>query len=49
MHLEQYPAAQKNLHFAATLMPSSREVRDELARCQAKLAERKAAGGFALS
>jgi tetratricopeptide (TPR) repeat protein len=44
MHLEQYPASQKNLHFAATLMPSSREVRDELARCQAKLAERKASG-----
>ena len=44
MHLEQYPAAQKNLHRAATLLPSSKEVRDELSRCQAKLAERKASG-----
>ena len=46
MHLEQYPAAQKNLHRAATLLPSSKEVRDELGRCQAKLAERKASGMF---
>ena len=47
MHLEQYDAAQKNLHKAATLLPNAKEIRDELAKCQAKRAERK--GGFMLS
>lgn len=44
MALDQYAAAQKNLHRAATLMPASREVRDELTRCQAKVAEKKSSG-----
>ena len=42
--LQQYAAARKNLGRAANLMPSSREVRDEYARCQALAAENKASG-----
>lgn len=49
MALQQYSVARKNLTRAATLLPSSKEVRDEHARCMAALAEQKAdkpAGGF---
>lgn len=44
MALQQYGVARKNLTRAATLLPSSREVRDEHARCQAALEEKRAAG-----
>jgi len=41
MALQQYGAARKNLTRAATLMPSSKEVREEHSRCMAALAEQK--------
>ena len=44
MALGQYGAARKNLTRAATLLPSSREVREEHARCQEALKEKRAAG-----
>ena len=44
MQLDQHSAAQKNLHRAATLLPNAKEIRDELAKCQQKLASKKAAG-----
>ena len=40
--LEQYAAGQRNLHRAATLLPTSRDIREEYARCQALYAEKKA-------
>jgi tetratricopeptide (TPR) repeat protein len=45
MALQQYAAARRNLSRAATLLPSSREVREDLAKCQA-LAKEKKAGFF---
>uniref|UniRef100_A0A7S4C1E6 Uncharacterized protein n=1 Tax=Chrysotila carterae TaxID=13221 RepID=A0A7S4C1E6_CHRCT len=42
MALQQFGAARKNLTRAATLLPSSREIRDEIERCK-QLAEERAA------
>ena len=44
MALEQYGVARKNLARAATLLPSSREVRDEHSRCLELLAQKRATG-----
>ena len=46
MELRQFGAARKNLTRAATLLPSSKEIRDEHARCVAMLAENKPTAGF---
>jgi len=46
MALQQYGAARKNLTRAAALLPASKEIRDEHARCLAALAEKPA--GFSL-
>lgn len=46
MALEQYGAARKNLTRAATLLPNSKEIREEHARCMAAIAEKPAS--FAL-
>jgi tetratricopeptide (TPR) repeat protein len=42
MALQQYGAAKKNLGRAATLLPSSREVREDYTKCQALAAEKRA-------
>ena len=42
MALSQFGAAKKNLSRAATLMPKSREVREELTKCQQLAAEKRA-------
>lgn len=42
MALSQFAAARRNLNRAATLLPASREVRDEYVKCQALLAEKRA-------
>ena len=49
MALGQYASARRNLSRAANLMPSSREVRADYAKCTELAAEKKAAAAFDVS
>ena len=49
MALTQYAAARRNLSRAAQLLPSSRGVRDEYAKCQELAQQKKEAAVFELS